>query len=57
MWADSGGTGEDDDPIPGSINFYRDRTYSWKFDLPPRSDIACIAVDWVSRMIYIGIRN
>ena len=49
IWADAG---ETLNGIPGSINFYHNETQNWKFDLPTSSDVAAIAVDWVSRMIY-----
>ena len=52
MWADAGGTSENDEPIAGSVNVYHDQNATWRFDLPPRSDVASIAADWVSQMIY-----
>ena len=49
VWADNG---DISDNKPSSINFYKNSTFAWRFDLPESVSVSSIAVDWIRNGYY-----
>ena len=54
IWGDHGLSSQ---KVPGSINFYSNKTRSWRFDIRDSASINSLVVDWIGKNVYWSDEN